>query len=126
MTSPDVAQGVILFGHGSRDPQWHAPLQAVASRMREQSPHLHVSCAFLELTAPDLPTAAQAMVDAGAKRIRILPLFLGMGRHAREDLPRLVAETQGRFQNISIELRPAVGTDERLIGLLAELAIEDL
>ena len=126
MTSPDITQGVILFGHGSRDPQWHAPLQAVASRIRAQSPHLHVSCAFLELTAPDLLTAAQAMVASGVQRIRILPLFLGMGRHAREDLPRLVAEVQAQFTGASIDLRPAVGTEERLIALLAALAVEDL
>ena len=124
MSSPESLRGVVLFGHGSRDPQWHAPLQAVARRVAAQSPALHVTCAFLELTTPDLATAVQTLVNAGVAHIRVLPLFLGVGRHAREDLPRLVAEVQDQWPNISIDLRRAVGTDSRVIDLLAQLAVE--
>ncbi|MBN9409294.1 MAG: CbiX/SirB N-terminal domain-containing protein [Burkholderiales bacterium] len=118
------ADGLILFGHGSRDAGWHAPMQAVARRVAELEPGLQVICAYLELTSPDLPTAAATLAAGGVRTIRVLPLFLGMGRHAREDLPGLVESVRSQWPDIRFDLRPAVGTDRRVTDLLAALALE--
>jgi sirohydrochlorin cobaltochelatase len=116
--------GIVLFAHGSRDERWRAPVEAVARQVAALDPTARVACAYLELVAPDLRTAAQAMVAAGARRIRIVPLFLGMGRHVREDLPRLVDELQALHPGIAFSLRPAVGEDPEVIALLARKAFE--
>jgi len=50
-------QAVILFAHGSRDPLWHLPMQAVQERVALMQPLTPVTCAYLELSQPDLPTA---------------------------------------------------------------------
>lgn len=116
--------GVIVLAHGSRDPLWRGPIEAVAQRIAERAPGALTSCAYLELTEPDLSTAARALVQAGATRLRVLPLFFGMGKHAREDLPRLVAALRGEHPRLSVELMPTAGEDPRLIDLLARLALE--
>jgi sirohydrochlorin cobaltochelatase len=116
--------GIVLFAHGSRDERWRAPVEAVARQVAALDPMARVACAYLELVAPDLRTAAQALVAAGARRIRIVPLFLGMGRHVREDLPRLVDELQALHPGIAFSLRPAVGEDPEVIALLARKALE--
>ena len=82
--------GVIVFAHGSRDPLWRQPVEAVARRIAQGDPKARVTCAYLELSEPDLPSAAAALIDGGATRLRVLPLFFGMGKHAREDLPVLM------------------------------------
>ena len=41
---------IILFAHGSRDPLWHKPIQAVAQRITERDAQELVRCAYLELT----------------------------------------------------------------------------
>ena len=94
-TAMQTPLGIVLFAHGSRDERWRAPVEAVARQVAALDPTARVACAYLELVAPDLRTAAQALVAAGARRIRIVPLFLGMGRHVREDLPGLVDELAG-------------------------------
>jgi len=116
--------GIVLFAHGSRDERWRAPVEAVARQVAALDPTARVACAYLELVAPDLRTAAQALVAAGARRIRIVPLFLGMGRHVREDLPRLVDELRALHPGIAFSLRPAVGEDPEVIALLARKALE--
>lgn len=115
---------VILFAHGSRDPLWHRPVQAVAARMRALAPHVPVRCAYLEISTPDLPSAAAELVAAGARTVRIVPLFLGTGRHAREDLPALVDQLRTDHPGTAFELQSAVGEDTRVIELLASLALE--
>ena len=115
---------VILFAHGSRDPLWHRPVEAVAARMRALAPHVPVRCAYLELSTPALPDAAAELVAAGATSVRIVPMFLGTGRHAREDLPALVAQLRAGHPDTVFELPPAVGEDTRVIELLASMALE--
>ena len=113
---------VIIFAHGSRDPLWHRPMQVVAERLREKSPATLVRCAYLELTEPDLATATAELLAAGAQRIRILPMFLGVGRHAREDLPLLLEQARQQHPGVQLDSATPVGEDPRVIGLLAQIA----
>jgi len=115
--------GIVLFAHGSRDPLWRRPMDAVAERIRALAPAARVVCAFLELTPPDLPTAIATLVANGVQRITVVPLFLGVGKHAREDLPLLMAEVQREHPSVAFTLQAAVGEDPRLIDLLARMAL---
>jgi len=117
-------RAVVLFAHGSRDPQWHQPIEAVARSMALSQPGLPVRCAYLELSTPDLATACQELIDSGCREISVVPLFLGVGRHAREDLPLLVEQLRARHPAVTFTLKPAVGEDPRLVALLAHIAAE--
>jgi sirohydrochlorin cobaltochelatase len=126
MTSLSSDNAIILFAHGSRDPLWHKPMEAVAAHIVSLAPQTAVACAYLELSKPDLPTAVQTLVSAGARHISILPMFLGVGRHAREDLPMLLHQLCDAFPSTAFSLKAAVGEEPRLVALLAQLAIESL
>jgi sirohydrochlorin cobaltochelatase len=114
---------IVLFAHGSRDPLWHKPIQAVAERIAQRSPHTLVRCAYLELTEPALPHVADALVAEGATRLCVVPMFLGVGRHAREDLPQLISQIQAKHPALDISCQPAVGEQEALLDLLADIAL---
>jgi sirohydrochlorin cobaltochelatase len=130
---------IVLFAHGSRDPLWRAPMEAIAEKIRQQSPHTAVRCSYLELCEPSLPDAVAALLNATnsianyiinttasddfAYKIKIIPMFLGMGKHAREDLPELVAQLRHQYPNVNFEIAQAVGEDERLQNTLAQLAL---
>ena len=122
-SSEHGARALILFAHGSRDPLWHRPIEAVAAQIQQLSPGLPVRCAYLELSTPDLPQTAADLIRAGIRNLTILPMFLGVGRHAREDLPRLVAELRSAHPDVDITLKPAVGEMPALIELMARLAL---
>ncbi|MDD2882735.1 MAG: CbiX/SirB N-terminal domain-containing protein [Rhodoferax sp.] len=115
----------ILFGHGSRDPAWRKPIDSVAESMRELKPQCVVRCAFLELTQPDLASVTADLVATEVKHITIVPMFLGVGRHAREDLPVLVTALQQTYPAVNFILRPSVGEDPRVVAMLARLSLPD-
>ena len=119
-----AVRGIILFGHGSRDPLWRGPIEAVASRLAHREPAAQVRCAYLELMEPDLPAAAADLAGHGVTHITVVPMFLGTGRHAREDLPALVAGARLRHPDVEFRLQPAVGEDPRVVDLLAQVALE--
>lgn len=122
MTAAGLA--VVLFAHGSRDPLWSRPIEAVADRMAALQPDIPVRCAYLELTAPDLATVVQALAAQGVRRIRILPMFLGVGKHARQDLPLLVQALAAQHPQIRMELQPAIGEHPQVVDLIARLALD--
>lgn len=117
------ARAVLLFGHGSRDPAWREAMDAVAGRIARESPGTRVACAFLELQLPDLAGAVEELAAAGARSITVLPMFLGVGKHVREDLPRLLAEAQQRHGGIEIDVLPSVGEQPQVLDLLARIAL---
>jgi sirohydrochlorin cobaltochelatase len=117
-------RAIVLFGHGSRDPLWRLPMETVAARLRAEQPGIPVRCAYLELEAPDLATAAAALIADGAADITIVPMFLGTGRHAREDLPKLVEQLRMDHPSVGFVLQKPVGEDPRVLQLLAKIALE--
>ena len=121
MTVPTRA--IVLFAHGSRDPLWSRPMERVAQRIQERDPAVLVQCAFLEMMAPDLPGAVRTLVAAGAHSITVLPMFLGVGRHAREDLPRLMQALAHEYPQTRFQVQPVIGDDPRLVDLMAAMAL---
>jgi sirohydrochlorin cobaltochelatase len=114
-----MKHGLILFAHGARDPRWAEPFEAIAAAVRARAPEIDVRLAFLELMAPDLPAAADAMVRDGIARIDILPLFLGTGGHLRRDLPPLVQGIAARHPSAQVTLHGAAGEAPDVISALA-------
>lgn len=121
--STHTTRGLILFAHGSRDPQWRAPMEAVAARAAALEPQARVACAYLELMTPDLPACAADLVAQGITDLTIVPMFLGVGRHAREDLPVLVEQLRREHPQVRFTLRAAIGEDERVVDMLARIAL---
>jgi sirohydrochlorin cobaltochelatase len=121
-----VKSGLILFGHGSREPRWAEPFERLAQRVRARAPGVEVRLAFLETIAPDLPTASGELVAAGVTAIRVVPVFLGQGGHVRSDLPRLVEALRQRHPTVVIRAAPAVGEDDAVIEALATYCLREL
>ena len=117
--------GIVLFAHGSRDPLWHKPMEAVAKQIRQQEPNAVVACAYLELSQPDLPTVVASMVGQGLQAVRIVPMFLGVGKHAREDLPQLAQALRAAHPQLTLTLQSAVGENPQLVELLARIALNE-
>lgn len=117
-------QAMVFFAHGSRDPLWRRPAEAIAERVRQLDPKLLVRCAYLELTEPDLAACVAELAALGVAAIRVVPLFLGVGKHAREDLPRMAQDLQNSFPGISFNLRPAIGDDARFVEMIAQMSLD--
>lgn len=118
------ARAIVLFGHGSRDPLWRLPMETVAARLRTLRPGTPVRCAYLELESPSLSDATADLVGGGATQVTIVPMFLGTGRHAREDLPAIVDGLRAAHPAVEFVLRKPVGEDARVLDLIAQIALE--
>ena len=119
----NLPTAIVLFAHGSRDPLWRAPIDAVAAEIGRHAPATAVRCAFLELMSPSLQETVDGLVQAGHRSVRVVPMFLGIGRHAREDLPVLIEQLRQSHPDLVLDLRPAVGEMPEVTRCLAQVAL---
>jgi sirohydrochlorin cobaltochelatase len=116
-----MTTGLVLFAHGGRDPRWREPFDRLLALVAQRHPG-PVSCAFLEFTTPDLPSACEQLVSAGATQVVVVPLLLGTGGHLRQDLPALLAAAQERA-GVPVAGVPAAGESPLVLQALAEYCL---
>jgi sirohydrochlorin cobaltochelatase len=102
-------KALILLAHGSRAPETFEEMRELAASVRARHPETGVYPAFLGMIEPDLPAAVSQAVAAGAKAIKVLPLFFFSGKHVQEDIPRLIAQAQAAHPGVPIGLLQAAG-----------------
>lgn len=124
------AQALILFAHGSSNPSWRAPFDDIAQRVQSllsaQNVSVVVRLAFLELMSPSMTQAIHELARQGARDIRIVPLFFGVGKHIAEDLQNIICAVQAEYPDLSIQIAPALGQSEWMRQAMADYAVRTL
>jgi sirohydrochlorin ferrochelatase len=111
---------VLVVGHGSRAKGFESAMKKVARRLAAKL-KTKVTCAYLEIAKPSVPEAVDALVRGGAREIRVLPYFVQLGLHVREDMPALVAEAKKRHRGRArITLCPYLGYHDKIVQVAAE------
>lgn len=111
-----MKEGIVLLGHGSRDPEWSQPFEKIAVSVGKRLPAVAVALAYLE-HGPSLEEAVAALAAKGALSIRVVPLFLGTGGHVKEDLPKLVA--QAKRTEVQVILDKPIGEQAEVVEAIA-------
>jgi sirohydrochlorin cobaltochelatase len=114
-----MSAGIVLFAHGSRDPDWAAPFERLAARVRGERPDARVALAYLELMPPTLDAAVAALVADGASEIAVVPVFLAPGGHVRRDLPRAIEALRASHPAARFRVLPTIGEADAVTGAIA-------
>jgi sirohydrochlorin cobaltochelatase len=114
---------LVLFAHGSRDPDWLKPFEQLREAISRQTPHVAVALAYLEAATPDLNHCVRSLAADGITAIRVLPLFLAMGKHLRTDIPALAGRIKLDFPDLEIEFLPALGEAPEFVAALGAIAL---
>ncbi|MFL9871027.1 sirohydrochlorin chelatase [Paraburkholderia megapolitana] len=121
------AHGIVLFGHGARDPRWAEPFERLAGKLRARHGNAGpVSLAFLELMTPDLPAAIAAQAAAGCTTISVVPVFFGQGGHVRRDLPVIVDACRATHPGVTIHCATVAGEDEGVLDAVADYCVRQI
>lgn len=116
-------KGIILFGHGARNPEWAEPFHRIRAAMAVSAPEVPVELGFLELMRPSLDEAIETLSAAGVDDICIVPIFMAAGSHVKKDLPQIAANAMDRHSGLQITLAPPVGEAPPVIEAMARYAL---
>ena len=82
---------LLLIDHGSKKKAANHMLFDMVKLMRDQRPDLIIYGAHMELACPSIEDGIRYCMGRGATHIIAHPYMLAPGRHASEDIPRMVA-----------------------------------
>ena len=116
-------KGIVLFGHGARNPEWAKPFHAIRNALFVRAPETPVALGFLEAMRPTLNEAVDSLVAVGVNKIQIVPIFLATGAHIARDLPQLAAAAMDRHPGIVIDIAAPAGESPMVIEAIAVYAL---
>jgi len=108
----------ILVDHGSRREPSNQLLLEVVAAYRQHSAWPIVEPAHMELAEPSIATAFERCVRQGAEWVIVFPYFLGPGRHATEDIPRLAAQAAARHPGLRYRIAAPLGLHHLLLQVI--------
>ncbi len=108
-----MTRALLLVDHGSRRAEANETLAAIAAIAAEKS-GLFVAHAHMELASPTIADGVRACLAAGATEIVAVPYMLSPGRHALEDIPRLVREALDDRADVRLRMADPLGVHPAL------------
>lgn len=117
---PDPSPALLLVGHGSRSTAGVAAYWDFADVLRARAPWLQIGCGFIELSQPDLDTAIDAVVEAGATSVVAVPLVLLGAGHLKSDGPAALQRGRDRHPDVSFSYARDLGIHPSVLAVAEE------
>lgn len=117
---------ILLMAHGSRIAEANNAAYEIAEMIRAASTFEIVEVAFREMHPPDIQSAINRCVAQGAERILLMPYFLFVGAHVREDLPAEMTLAQQRYPQVEFAMGNHLGAHRKLAEIVIERIAEGL
>jgi sirohydrochlorin ferrochelatase len=106
--------------HGSPRPESNEDVFAVVEELRSRRAFDRVEVGFLDVNQPDIPTAVETLVTAGAREIVAVPYFLHSGKHVSNDLPDILEAAARRHPAVLILMGDYLGHAEAIADVLRD------
>lgn len=113
--------GIVVVGHGSREPAANAELEALVAAWAARAGH-EVTLGWVELARPSV---ADALAAAAARHDEVIavPLFLFAAGHVKNDLPLALDAVRARHPEVRLRAARPLGVDPSLAALVWARAV---
>ena len=81
---PKNLPGLVIAGHGSRDPDGIREFEQIVLLLRKKKPDQTITSGYLEFSNPTIEQAITDNINAGNKRIVMIPAILLAARHGKK------------------------------------------
>lgn len=112
--------GIVLVGHGSRDPDGVRQFEALAALMRERVGAERFTHGYLEFASPTIDEAVRASVARGAREIVMVPGVLLAASHAKNDMPSELLALSREFPDVAFHYAAAMDLHPQILELCRE------
>ncbi len=120
-------KAILLIAHGSYNAKVKIEVRALVDTLQEKYSKKHpdekviFDYAFLTIEDPDVYEGIEQCVNKGAKEIVVLLNFLNSGRHADEDIPKMVDNARKKYPDVVFRLTPPLGLHPLINDLFLDL-----
>jgi sirohydrochlorin ferrochelatase len=117
-------KALLVMAHGSPRPEANADIERVVQLIRDREAYPIVILGYLDCNEPEIASAIDLCVEAGATEIVAVPYFLHSGRHFLIDLPELLAGGARRHPGVTIRMGDYIGHQPQIADVLRDRVSE--
>jgi sirohydrochlorin ferrochelatase len=116
-------KGILIVDHGSQRAEANDMLKCMSNLIQTMAgPDVVVRYAHMELADPTVAAGFASCVRGGATDVTVFPYMLSPGRHSTTDIPRMVRDAAREFPQVSFNVTPAFGVNEKLAEVVLDRA----
>ncbi|CAN5536776.1 hypothetical protein BH10ACT1_BH10ACT1_38540 [soil metagenome] len=115
--APAGRPGLIIIGHGSRDPRAAEEFGALLELVRVAAGDQPVRGGFLELADPPIDEAVDALVADGATDVVAVPYVLFGAGHLKDDGPAVLDRARRRHPHVRFRLARDLGVHPAVLDV---------
>lgn len=114
-------KAILYIGHGTRSKKGAEEAKTFIQRVmgRVDVPIQEIS--FLELTEPLIGEGFMRCVERGATEITVVPLFLLVAGHIKQDIPLALFSLEAKYPHIQVNVKDPFGVQGEILDAVAEL-----
>jgi len=116
--------GIMVCGHGSRDPEAISEFELVAAGLKTRLPDLAIETGFLEFARPIIREGLEKLAARGVGRILAMPGMLFAASHVKNDLPWEVNSFAAEYPGIELRFSRELAIEPKLLKAAAERIAE--
>ena len=121
-----MSESLIILGHGSRREEANEELKAIYNLVKKANPAWQVSYAFVEFAHPSLEERVRELVKMGKKTIVLTPVFLTVGNHLAQGLPKRFKALEEENPGLKLVMAKHLGADPLIAQLVSKRSAEAL
>ena len=115
--------GLVIAGHGSRDPDGTREFEEALALLKQRQPDRIITHGFLEFATPTIDEALRENVQLGAQRVVMVPGILFAASHGKNDMPVELLSVKPEFPEHEFHYGGPMGIHPLLLKLFQERII---
>ena len=115
--------GIVVAGHGSRDPDGIREFESLIGLIRARAPQHVVNHGYLEFASPTIDQAIAANLASNQRQVVMVPGVLLAATHAKNDMPSELLAYARAYPEIDFHFAAPLGLHPLLLQLVRERII---
>jgi precorrin-8X/cobalt-precorrin-8 methylmutase len=120
----EMDYSIVVAAHGSRDAAGVREFEALIGLMKKRAPRRNITYGYLEFALPTIDEGVRAAIDAGARRVVMLPALLLAATHAKNDMPGELALLKREFPDVEFHFGAPMNLHPLLLRLAQQRIVE--
>lgn len=112
-----MCKAIVILGHGSRRQEANEEVLLLGEMVQSKHPEWKVAVAFVEFAQPSIEDTLERLYQQGIEEVKIVPMFLTVGNHLHQGLPKRLGLFQEKFP-MEITMAKHIGADPVLVTLI--------
>lgn len=112
--------GILILAHGSRRQEVDKILNSLTQKVIDKTGEQLIYPAYLQFSERNLEGGIEYLIEKGANKIKVIPMFLFDGIHVTQDIPEELNTIMSKHPGIEVKMSKHLGDDDRIADIIAD------